>query len=309
MDEPNLFPAKEVPSDAWNTHLHIFEPDKYPFSGGRHFTPSPATLEQLESFERSLGIDHICIAHGLSFGADCTSLLDYLNHFAGSARGICVLDIENVSDETLDIYHEAGVRSVRVDFFKAKAMDSVDLQIDLIQRTAKRLKDWGRHIWSVQVQQPHLEYWHKLGPVAQKLPVPLVVDHLALIQAPSMQTTDIKPLNFAAMDGMSSLLTALRHGNTWMKISAPYRCSDLFHTFDDLEGLVRLLVFTNRNRVIWGSDWPHTQRHKDRIGRDVNEQENYLNVEDQTWLKRLSQWMSDEEWLSMWIKNPSTLYY
>ncbi|KAJ9650471.1 hypothetical protein H2198_010227 [Neophaeococcomyces mojaviensis] len=304
---------KPVPQGSWDTHLHIFEPDRYSFSNERHFTPAPATLEQLELFEKSVGIDHVCIAHGLSFGSDCTSLLAYLEYFKGKARGICVLDVEDVTDGMLNTYHAAGVRSVRIDFFKPKAMDDLDLQISLIQKTAQRLMLWGQHRWSIQIQQPHLEHWHKLAPLAAELSVPLVVDHFALFQAPSMRPDQIQSTDddfaFEEMDGFEQLVAALRHGNTWIKLSAPYRCSDLFPNFDDLESLVRLLVRANRHRVVWGSDWPHTQRHKDRIGKSSCQQEAFLKIEDATWIKSLSRWMSEEEWNLMWIVNPSTLYY
>lgn len=303
--------VKKVPAGAWDTHLHIFEPDKYQFSSERHFTPSAATLDQLIAFESSIGVDHVCIAHGLSFGPDCTSLLDYLKYFNGTARGICVLDIDTVTDETLDAYHNAGVRSVRTDFFRAKAMDNVNIQIDLIQRTAQRLAAWGRHTWSVQIQQPHLSYWHKLCAVAKSLPCPLVVDHLALIQGPSMAVsgTDSTKFSYTDQDSLDQLLEALRHGNTWIKISGPYRCSDLFHTLDDLEELVKLIVAANRERMVWGSDWPHTQRHKDRVGRTSDQLESFLKIEDETWIRSLSRWMTEEEWRMMWVDNPSKLYY
>lgn len=304
--------VKPVPKGAWDTHFHIFEPEHFPLAAGRHFTPSPATLDQLVTFEKSIGVEHLCIAHGLSFGADCSSLLHYLDYFNGRARGICVLDLVDVSDVTLDRYHEAGVRSVRIDFFRHAAMNDVQRQTDLIQATSRRLQQWRTDIsWSIQIQQPHLEYWHQLAPVIANSPNPVVIDHMALIQVRSMMdsTQITNYIEVTRQDGWQQLLGALKQGNLWMKISAPYRCSDLFPSFEDLEEPIKAIIGCNPDRVVWGSDWPHTQRHKDRANQKPDDQEHYLKVDDAAWIQSLSRWLSDVEWHKMWVENPRKLYF
>ena len=117
---------RRVPPGAWDTHFHIFEPN---------FTPAPATLEEFEKFKSSLGVEYVCVAHGLSYGSNCTSLLHYLHYFQGRASGICVLDVETTSDDLLNTYNAAGVRSARLDFFKHKAMHDLERQVSLIEFT------------------------------------------------------------------------------------------------------------------------------------------------------------------------------
>lgn len=307
--------VQRVPAAAWDTHHHIFEPDRFPFAEGRHFTPSRASFEQLQSFEESIRVAHVCIAHGLSYGPDCTSLLYYLKRFAGNARGICVLDLDTVTDELLDQYHTAGIRSVRLDFFRHNAMDSVDAHEDLIKKTAERLVQWGKPNWSIQIQQHHLEFWPRLGEVIRLSPIPVVVDHFGLIPASSYRlnddTANIQSDSFLDVNerlGLDALCQTLSCGNLWIKISAPYRCSNLAPEYSDLEWLVRRLVLANPKRVLWGSDWPHTQRHKDRIGKSSTSEEAFLNIDDKAWIESLSRWMSEEEWRLMWVDNPATLY-
>lgn len=90
------------PSGSWDVHHHIFDLDgRFPLSPTRHFTPSPATLAQFEAFQHGLGIEHACIAHGLSFGTDPSSLLFYLDHFQGTARAFACVDITSVTDEEI----------------------------------------------------------------------------------------------------------------------------------------------------------------------------------------------------------------
>ncbi|KAJ0344464.1 hypothetical protein KNSL1_009329 [Colletotrichum chrysophilum] len=299
---------KVVPAGAWDTHHHIFEPARFPFASARHFTPSVATLEQLKTFEDSIGVSHVCIAHGLSYGADCSSLLYYLEQFNGTARGICVLDLDTVTNELLDKYHGAGIRSARLDFFKAQAMNDVDKQVNLIKSTANRLLQWHPtgNSWSIQIQQPNISYWAKLGPVIQQSKLPVVLDHIGLVKASSMAPTGSVPVR--EQTGWQDLLNTLRGGNLWIKISAPYRCSRADPHFEDLRDIVQELVKTNSKRLVWGSDWPHTQRHEDRHLRSKHEQEPFLNIDNPAWIRSLSTWLNGEEWQDLWVNNPSTLY-
>lgn len=310
-----------MPPGAWDTHLHVFETSKFPLADGRHFTPAPATLQQLKAFEESIGVQCVCIAHGLSYGADCNSLLHFIAEWnkqstTAVARGICVLDLETVTDDLLDAYHAAGVRSVRLDFFRHRAMQDVDKQADLILKTDERLSAWlgergrreqGGKVWSIQIQQPRLDFWPRLREVGASLKRPLVVDHLASLECASLREHGV-PWTSEEEEGFSELLQALREGNTWMKISAPYRCSDDAPMFQELKPIVRRIVDANPRRVVWGSDWPHTQRHKDRVGRNPEDTEPFLKVDDGRWVESLSTWLSDDEWKALWVENPCDLY-
>lgn len=302
------YPVKPVPAGSWDTHHHIFEPERFPFAAGRHFTPSVATLEQLREFEDSVGVEHVCIAHGLSYGPDCTSLLYYLEQFQGSARGICVIDETNITDSLLDKYHAAGIRSVRLDFFKAQAMHDLEKQVELIRATAERLLQWKSdgNGWSIQIQQPNLSHWKEIRQVASTLGLPIVVDHMGLVKAASMTAKD-SPLAISE-PGWKDLLHALADGNIWIKISAPYRNSREDPTYDDLQEIVTQLVQANPKRVVWGSDWPHTQRHEDRHLRGREDVEPFLKIDNKKWIEVLSTWLNEEEWNDLWVNNPRKLY-
>lgn len=309
MSGSTTYAPKSVPAGAWDTHHHIFEVDRFPFATGRHFTPSPATVEDLQKFEASVGVEHVVIAHGLSYGPDCTSLKYYLSRFNGKARGICVLDEKSVSDGTLDEYHAAGVRSVRLDYFRHEAMNDVEKQVALIQATADRLLKWDSTAkgWSIQIQQPNLKYWKRLRQVAAELGVPLVVDHMALAKGPSYWPPGTTPVH--ETPEWQDLLGALKDGNLWVKISAPYRNSKRDDSaYDDLQDIVTQLVRANPKRAVWGSDWPHTQRHEDRKKENSEKTEPFLKIDNLGWIKQLSTWLSDEEWVDLWVNNPRKLY-
>jgi predicted TIM-barrel fold metal-dependent hydrolase len=306
-----IYQVKAVPAGAWDTHFHIFETDKFSFAPGRHYTPSTATLEQCQQFHKSIGIENVCIAHGLTYGADLTSLRYYLEQLArgpGKARAICVLDIETTTDEFLDSCHAAGVRSVRLDLFRHGAMHNLERQMALIESTARRLVQWGKAgRWSIQLLQTHLEFWGRLREIAAELPFPLVIDHLALVPGQIMMQKEDSTQPTESED-FAALLGALRDGNVWIKISAPYRCSNLGPDYLDLEHPIRLLTKANPHRIIWGSDWPHTQRHTDRTEKGRLVPESYLKIDNKAWIRSLSRWLSEDEWTRMWVDNPRELY-
>ena len=63
--------------------------------------------------------------------------------------------------------------------------------------------------------------------------------------------------------------------------------------------LVRLFVDANPKQVILGSDWPHTQCHKDRVGKSSTSEKASLKVDDKRWTESISRMMSAEEWQHM----------
>lgn len=113
---------------------------------------------------------------------------------------------------------------------------------------SNRIKHLG---WSVGFLQLEPRNWHHLSEVIPILPVHVVVDHYALMKAPSMLPAG---MTVSEQEGMAAIVKLLKGGNFWVKLSAPYRCSEA-PSFDDMEELVKHLVRTNPRRVVWGSDW------------------------------------------------------
>lgn len=141
-------------------------------------------------------------------------------------------------------------------------MHDVDVQVRLVEATARRLVEWRskpRNNWSMQVQQPHLEFWSKLYEVIRECPVPVVVDHMALLVRSSyrygVDITSIQNDSYRRepeKHGLEMLCQALREGNLWIKLSAPYRSSNLCPWHEDLKWAVRRFLNANPRRVWFG---------------------------------------------------------
>lgn len=304
-------PNTLLPSESWDTHHHIFEPEAFAYDSDRHLTPPAATVAQFQFFKRQLGITNSVLTHGLSYGSDCTSLKAFVPRLGTtSTRGIGVIDPDTTTDEEMVSMHAAGVRGLRMNLYRYHALEDVALQKIALEKHASRIHNLSLP-WSLTMTTTHPENWDELRPwVAEKLTsqsIPVLTDHFALLKAPSMLKPQYK-LDPTAQPGFNTIISMLRAGQIWVKLSAPYRVSELTPHYPDLHFLVRALVEANKHQVIWGSDWPHTPRMRVRDREEAMNETPFLEVDDEAWLWSLRSWLSDEEWDLLMVKNPRTLF-
>ena len=126
------------------------------------------------------------------------------------------------------------------------------------------------------------------------LPTTLVVDHFGRPQAARGTT----------QPGFDALLALLRSGKVYVKISAPYRISQLPH-YPDTAPLARAMIDANPDRIVWGTDWPHPGAAK----RDPAVIEPFRPEDDGAALNRLAGWTKNRtELQKILVDNPARLY-
>lgn len=289
-----------LPPGAWDTHHHVFDPVAFPYSPTRHLTPPSASIAHYCAFKRSLGIANSTVVHGLSYGHDCRSLIHFLHDL--QAPGVAVIS-RQTTDSELASLHAAGVRGIRLDLYSEDAMHDLGKQIDLLRYYCSRVAPWG---WSVGFLQLNSANWEPLADIIPSLPADIVVDHCALLKAASMLPSD---MSVKAQPGMAPILRLLNQArNFWVKISAPYRCSDSGPIYEDMQEVVRALLDANPGRIVWGSDWPHTPRMQVRSKEEALRETPYLQVDDRCWLESLKDWLSEKEWRAIMVENPRRLF-
>ncbi|KAH7126633.1 hypothetical protein B0J11DRAFT_459873 [Dendryphion nanum] len=298
------------PNGGWDVHHHIFEPQRFKYAPDRHLTPPAASIDQFLQFKARLGLTHSVITHGLSYGDDCTSLrtfvpeLDQTRTFA-----IGVIDPNLVTLDELDSMHQAGIRGIRVNLYKYGAMHDVELQKRALRDHAGILK---KHCpgWSMAFTHIHPEFWGDLGEDARNIAnsgIPLVTDHFALLKAASMLPVEHRG-EVTAQPGFQEIMSLVRSGALYVKISAPYRISELAPRYEDIRPIVVALVKANPRRVLWGSDWPHTPRMTVRSREDALRETPFLDIDDEVWLHSLRSWLTAEQWDMIMVQNPRELY-
>jgi 2-pyrone-4,6-dicarboxylate lactonase len=167
-------------------------------------------------------------------------MVDALEAAQGRARGIAFVG-EEVTEDELRWMNEAGVRGVRFNFLK-RLVDFTPR--DVLQRISARIAKFGWHV-VVYFEMPDLP---ELEDFFTSLPTPVVVDH--------MGTPDVsKGVDHPENQRFHQLMDA--HKNFWVKVTCPERMSLAGPPYDDVVPFGRALVEKFRDRVIWGTDWPH----------------------------------------------------
>jgi len=266
--------------------------DTYPYMAGRSYTPMDALVDDAKSMLQTLGLDRVVLVQPSPYRADNRCLLDALPKFGAAARGVAVID-DNAPDAELRRLDAAGVCGIRLNI--ASGGNPSDLPLDVrIDRLATRIAGLGWHL-QLFVQPDDLV---ALEPTLSDLPVPLAVDHMGLI------SSTVVPYHPAH----TTLLRLLDGGHCWVKLSGAYRLSGSDTEFDSVEPLARSLVEKCPERLVWGSDWPHTPQHSGAPD-GPGTRRPYRRIDTGQLLDLLSDWVPDPETRArILVENPAQLY-
>jgi predicted TIM-barrel fold metal-dependent hydrolase len=267
----------------------VFGPaDKFPFSSERLYTPGDASIAGLQALHRVLHIDRVVVVHPSPYGTDNACTVDAVRRMGKRARGVAVID-DKTSDRELADMHAASIRGVRVNLETYGESDPAIAGRHL-QQAAARVAPLG---WHVQIYT-NLAILSALRDTILSLPTTLVVDHFGRPQA-ALGT---------AQPGFEPLLSLLRSGKVYVKISAPYRISLEPH-YPDVAPIARAMIDANPDRVVWGSDWPHPGGAK----RDPAVIEPFRPEDNGEAINRLAGWARSSAVLQkILVDNPARLY-
>jgi predicted TIM-barrel fold metal-dependent hydrolase len=107
----------------------------------------------------------------------------------------------------------------------------------------------------------------------------VVLDHLARIPA------DLG----LEQKGLKDIFELLESGKVWMKMSAPQRISDN-PDGQAVTNLAKKLIQINPDRLVWGSDWPHSGAHPG-VPRVKENIEPFHPIDDGQALNRFAYWV------------------
>lgn len=279
------------PPGACDCHVHVVgDPDRYPMVADRHYTPGPASVPDLKQHMSSLGITRVVIVQPSVYGTDNTCMLDGLRDLNGAGRGVAVLD-DGASDVLLRDFHSSGVRGLRLNLESTGSRDTQRMRDDL-HAWAQRLAPLG---WHVQVYAS-LDVIAEVIPILQTLPVPVVLDHFAGVPA-GTALTDSR---------VQSVLGVVASGGAYVKLSAPYRIDASGAAVEAVTRLAAAFIEANPDRMLWASDWPHTNREP---GKSPHEVSAYRQIGRERLGQGISTWLSDEALRTrVLVENPARLY-
>ncbi|WP_342050126.1 MULTISPECIES: amidohydrolase family protein [unclassified Cupriavidus] len=234
-------PSRQLPPDACDAHMHIFDPR---FAPSAHWTRTPpvAPVAAYRQLQARIGTSRAVVVTPSTYGTDNACTVDALRQLGEQARGVAVVAAE-VADDELDALARERVCGLRVNFLTPQSWGRTTPE--MLNTLAGKVQRLG---WHIQIFA-HAAQIVELAPHLERLPVPLVIDHLGKIE----------PTTGTASDAYAVIRRLLDGGNTWMKLSGAYMCSASGAPgYRDTVPIGRALAAAAPERMVWGSDWPHT---------------------------------------------------
>lgn len=284
--------AVDLPAGACDCHTHVIgDRATYPMVADRHYTPALASHEDLLAHLARNGLQRVVIVQPSVYGTDNRCMLDSLDRLDGAGRGVAVLD-ESADDGSLRALHRRGVRGLRVNLESAGARNA-DAAHSVLLNWSERIAPLG---WHLQVYAA-LDVIASLAERLATLPVPVVLDHFAMVPATTAQDDP----------RITPLLALLRDGNAYVKLSAPYRLAASGHPDrEQVSAWARTFVQAAPERMLWGSDWPHTARDP---GKAAHEESTYRKFPEDALIHGIGEWLPTASLRQqVLVENPARLY-
>lgn len=240
-------PNFKLPAGTVDAHFHCFGPPEiFPWSPPekRVYTPPAAPYAHYRMLANHLGIDRGVIVQPMAHGIDNSITLDAVARSHGRLRGVAKVD-DGFDLADLKKLHAGGIRGVRFNLIEESG-GQVDL--GMFDKVVGRIAKLG---WSITFHvKPdelvaHADWF-------RKLPIPTIIDHFGRVPFK----------NGVGQEAFQVLLQLLREKQLWAKISCAERQSALGPPYNDAPPFAHALLAVAPDRLLWGTDWPHSQRFK-----------------------------------------------
>jgi predicted TIM-barrel fold metal-dependent hydrolase len=228
-----------------DSHAHIFVRGLPLAARRRHAPDYDATLDDYIAQLSLHGMSQGVLVQPSFLGVDNSFLAAVTRRYPERFRGVAVVDPQ-IGDDELEALSQAHIVGARLNLI---GVALPDLRAPAWSTLLSRLNALG---WHVEVQSRAQD----LPPLLDTLLAQgctVVVDHFGRLD-PSANAQD---------PGFRYLLSKASTGRVWVKLSAAYR------SVVDNDGTQRAIALAaplldafSAERLVWGSDWPHTQhRH------------------------------------------------
>jgi predicted TIM-barrel fold metal-dependent hydrolase len=198
-----------------------------------------------------LGIDRGVVVQPMAHGHDNAVTLDAIARSDGRFRGVAKVD-DGFDDGALRKLHAGGIRGVRFNLIEESG-GAVDLA--MFERVIGRIARLG---WSITFHlKPNELVEH--ADWLRKLPIPTIIDHYGRVPFE----------DGVRQEAFQVLLQLLGEPHVWAKISCAERQSALGPPYDDAPPFAHALLAVAPDRLLWGTDWPHSQRF--RLGQQCDD--------------------------------------
>ncbi len=247
-------PRHPLPPGSTDCHCHVFEdPQKYPLTEHRSYTPPYLPLSRYLAMCETVGIQRTVQVNASVYGIDNTLSLDLIAQLGQDrARGVAGVSPE-VTVEELARLHAGGMRGARLSTH-VKGYGGTEL-IDIL---APKVAPLG---WHLQLHVGNNKEIAELESELMQVPTALVFDHLGCVRG-GKDTVD--------SPGFQALLRILQdRDDCWVKISSWYhRSRSGPPDYADMQPFAHALVDARPDRVVFGTNWPHPNHFPPEVNPD-----------------------------------------
>ena len=203
------------------------------------------------------------------------------------------IDPDTTTDEELREMHDLGARGVRVNLKSWGQRWEYEAYASTLARYVDRLKKFG---WVIQLYVG-LDQFTILAPIIRDLGIDVVFDHVG---SPSREEDSRE------QTGYPEFMELLKLDHVYVKLSGTYR----FDGLPNLDGYVRDILTVAPDRVVYASDWPHTQGKDCNPGGDRTRVQKYREVDDEAFTRQCLDWCAGDQNLirKIFVDNPRRLW-
>ncbi len=232
----------QVPSSSWDVHVHGIDHRRHPYiPNTRYAPPARSTKDLVNATPRH---NYVIVMSGPEGTNTALTIeaMDQLRQMGREAKGVVVLDLEQMIPSYIQELDKVGIRSVR--FNTRREGPSLD---NLLESTAKYLYDAGVS-WSIEAAIFDIDTWHSLIPtlraVYEKYGTVFVADHVFFVKPSQLESPKF-----------IELLELVEEGLVYVKISGLSRYGRVPSAMMPL--VKEVLKRRDGQGGIYGSDWPY----------------------------------------------------
>ncbi len=224
-------PKLKAPPNACDCHMHIYD-SRFPVAPNAKLSLPMRRSTTIACLQKRIGTTRNVVVTPSTYGTDNSCTLDAMAKLGPSARGVAVVDT-SVTDAELKRLNGLGIRGIRFNLVQSGATT-----IDMLEPLSKRVNDLG---WHVQIHMLG-EQIVEAADLLQRLPSPIVFDHMARIPEP------------AGVDhpAFALVMRLLDRGRTWVKLSGAYMDTKVGPpSYADVSKVARAYVKAAPERLVW----------------------------------------------------------
>lgn len=253
-----------IPGAAVDTHAHVFHQGLALADTRRHTPDYDATLADYLGLLDAHGMSHGVLVQPSFLGTDNSHLVEALRAAPARLRGVAVV-AQDAGESELQALADGGVVGIRLNLV---GLETPELHTPAWQTLLSRVNMLGWHV-EVHLQAARLD---GVMPALLAAGCRVVVDHFGRPD-PALGVSD---------PGFQYLLRQADSGRVWVKLAAPYRnWSAPACAASGRLATQQLLDAYTSDRLMWGSDWPHTEH------------------------RHLASYTAATGWLDAWIDDPA----